>query len=112
MYLFSYSVLSAMAMFSYYLLLIDLAVFSTRVSAFVLVCGRLLSEVALFLFGLGFFVLAFASAVSALEQDDPDFAGIPLSCLVLLKISFGMLGGAHYDVFLEDKLRHAGRRPL
>merc|ERR1719491_987852 len=86
----AYSVVSALAMLCYYLLLIDLAVFSTRVSAFVLVCGRLLSEVALFLCGLLFFALTFASAVSTLEQDDPDFAGIPLSGLVLIKISFGM----------------------
>merc|ERR1719210_2120031 len=96
--LFPYSVFCATALFCYYLLLIDLAVFSTRVSAFVLVCSRLLSEVALFLFGLFFFVVAFASAVSSLQQDDPNFAGIPVSGLVLTKISFGMLGGNHYDV--------------
>merc|ERR1719221_1091829 len=95
--MFWYSVLSAMALFAFYLLLIDLAVFFVRVSAFVLVCGRLLSEVALFLFGLGFFVLAFACAVSAVEQDAPDFAGIPSSGLSLIKICFGMMAGSHYD---------------
>ena len=47
--LFTYSVFSALSLLCYYLLLIDLAVFSTRVSAFVLVCSRLLSEVALFI---------------------------------------------------------------
>merc|ERR1740121_593881 len=99
--LFPYSVLSAMAWFLYYILLIDLAVFSTRVSAFVLVCGRLLSEVALFLFGLLFLALAFASAVSALEQDDPDFAGIHVSGLVFIKITFAMFGGEHFDVLDE-----------
>ena len=34
------------------MLLVDLAVFSTKVSAVVLVCGSLLSEVALFLYSL------------------------------------------------------------
>jgi len=99
--LFAYSVISALALFSYFLLLIDLAVFSTRVSAFVLVITRLLSEVALFCFGIIFFALTFASATSTLEQDDPDFAGIPKSFIVLSKITLGMLGGAHYDVLHE-----------
>ena len=40
------------AMFLYYSLLIDLVVFSNRVSAFVLVCGRMLGEVGLFLLAL------------------------------------------------------------
>jgi uncharacterized membrane protein YgcG len=96
--LFVYSVFSAMALLCYYLLLVDLAVFSTRVSAFVLVCGRLLSEVALFLFGLTFFIVAFASTTSTLEQHDPDFAGIPKSAVSLMKIALGMMGGKHFDV--------------
>lgn len=96
--LFPYSLLSAMALFSYFLLLIDFAVFSTRISAFVLVCGRLTSEVVLFLVALSFLILAFASAVSTLEQENPNFAGIPLSSLVLLKVSFGMMGSEQYDI--------------
>merc|ERR1712050_761807 len=94
---FPYSVISAIGMFFYYLLLIDLAVLSTRVSAFVLVCTRLLSEVALFLLGLVFFAFAFAAAVSALLQDDSNFAGIPVSFLSLVKVSFGMFNGTAYD---------------
>jgi uncharacterized membrane protein YgcG len=100
--LFTYSVFSAMALLCYYVLLVDLAVFSTRVSAFALVCGRLLSEVALFLTGLAFFVAAFASAVSALQHDDDNFDNIPISALSLLKVSFGMLGGPHFDVLNDS----------
>ena len=37
------------AMFLYWLLIIDLSIFSMQISAFVLVCGRVLSELALFL---------------------------------------------------------------
>jgi len=96
--LFPYSIMSTLAMLLYFLLLSDLSVFSTRVSAFVLVFTRVLSELLLFLFALCFIVLAFACAVSALEQDDPDFAGIPLSGLQLFKITFGMFSGAHYDI--------------
>jgi len=99
--LFAYSIMSTLAMLLYFLLLSDLSVFSTRVSAFVLVCTRVISELLLFLFALCFIVLAFACAVSALEQEDPDFAGIPLSSLQLFKITFGMFSGAHYDILTE-----------
>jgi len=99
--LFSYSIMSTLAMLIYFLLLSDLSVFSTRVSAFVLVCNRVLSEVLLFLFALCFIVLAFACAVSALEQEDPDFAGIPVSGLQLFKITFGMFSGMHYDMLMD-----------
>merc|ERR1719384_2684739 len=81
------------ATLAYFLLLLDLSVFSTRVSAFCLVCGRVVSEVALFLFGLTFFVVAFACAISALEQDNPYFNGILQSAPQLYKITFGMLSG-------------------
>jgi len=101
MVLFPYSVFSTAAILMYFLLLSDLSVFSTRVSAYALVCGRVLSEVALFLFGLLFFVLAFACAISALEQDDPDFAGLPKSGMQLLKVTLGMFSGSHYDVLGE-----------
>merc|ERR1719476_1133017 len=86
----AYSYLSAAAMLAYFMLLSDLSVFSTRVSAFALVCSRVITEVALFLFGLTFFVLAFACAVSALEHDNQDFDGIPDSMLQLFKITLSM----------------------
>jgi len=70
---------------------IDLNVFSTRISAFALVCIRVLSEIALFLFGLSFLVVAFAAAISSLEQEVPDFSDIAQSILSLYKITFGML---------------------
>jgi len=36
-----------------------------------------------------------------LEQDDPDFAGIPKASMSLMKASLGMMGGEHYDVLTE-----------
>merc|ERR1719277_1862319 len=99
--IFSYSVLSTVGMLLYFSLLIDLSVFSTRISAWALVCFRVLSEVALFLLGIIFFCMAFASAISALEQSDPDFAGIPKSSLSLMKITFSMFDGTHFDLMRE-----------
>jgi len=97
---FPYSIASAGAMLIYFMLLTDLSVFSTRVSAFALVCSRVLSEVALFLFGITFFVATFACAISALEQDNADFGGIPEAALQLYKIAFGMFSG--YEELEED----------
>jgi len=99
---FPYSVASTGAMLIYFMLLTDLSVFSTRVSAFALVCARVLSEVALFLFGITFFVIAFACAISALEQDNEHFADIPIAALQLYKISFGMFSGSNYDDLESD----------
>merc|ERR1719296_245702 len=88
-------------MICYYLSLVDLAVFSTRLSAFALVVGRVLSEVVLFLFGLLFFALAFAAGISSLEQEDAQFAGLPITGLSLLKITLSMFSGVNYDQLEE-----------
>ena len=54
---YTYSSVSTIAMILYYLLLVDLAVCSTRLSAFALVVGRVLSEVARFHFRYCFLLL-------------------------------------------------------
>merc|ERR1740121_1465227 len=99
---YAYSIVSTVGMILYYLLLVDLAVFSTRLSAFALVVTRVISEVALFLFGLIFFACAFAAAVSSLEQSDHDFSGIHQSGLSLIKITLGMFAGSRYDLMNES----------
>jgi len=93
----AYSVMEALAMLMFYMQLIDISVFSTHVSAFILVCNRVLVEVMQFLFALVFFALAFAAAVSCLEQYDEDFSGIPLSFAQLIKITMGMFRGSHWE---------------
>ncbi|CAK0847963.1 unnamed protein product [Prorocentrum cordatum] len=99
-----YSQLSAVATIMYFTLILDLSVFSTRISAFVLVCYRVLSEVLLFMFGLAFVVLAWSCAVSALEQDNDDFNGIPTSALSLLKIALGMYSGTAFLRLHEEAM--------
>jgi len=73
---FPYSVFTMLAMSLYYLLLIDLAVFNNRVSAYVLVCGRMLSELALFLVAIFAVLLTLSSALTCLEQKEPEFQNI------------------------------------
>jgi len=96
--------LSAIATLVYFSLIIDLSVFSTRVSAYVLICYRVLSEVYLFVIGLSFVILAWSCAVSALEQDNDDFSGIPASALSLLKVALGMYNGESFHTMRGEPM--------
>merc|ERR1719263_1276848 len=100
----AYSVFSMLAMLLYFALLIDLAVLSTKVSAYVLVCIRMLSEVSLFLLALVAILLAFASGISVIEHDQKDFAGIHKGLLALLEMTMRMYDGAHYESYESDPL--------
>merc|ERR1719443_2540006 len=99
-----YSVFSMLAMLLYFALLIDLAVLSTKVSAYVLVCIRMLSEVFLFLLALAATLLAFASGISVIKHDQNDFAGIPNGLLALLEMTMRMYDGAHFESYESDPL--------
>jgi hypothetical protein len=89
-------------MILYYALVVDLSVLSTRISAFALVCSRVLTDVGLFLVALAYFILAFSSAISALEQDNEDFEGIPSGALSLLEVTFSMYSGEGYSLMHEE----------
>merc|ERR1712232_796230 len=72
-----YYSLNMVAMILYYTLLLDLAVFNNRVSAYVLVCGRMLVEIALFLLAVFSVLLTLSSALSCLKQSGKAFKTIP-----------------------------------
>ncbi|CAK0788745.1 unnamed protein product [Prorocentrum cordatum] len=97
-----YSQLSAIATILFFGLIVELSVFSTRVSAFVLVCYRVLSEVLLFLLGWAFVILTWSCAVSALDQNHMDFEDIPSSAMSLVKITLGMYGGEAYLMLQQE----------
>merc|ERR1719271_551654 len=99
-----YSFFSMIAMLLYFALLIDLAVLSTKVSAYVLVCIRMVSEVSLFLLALIFILLTFASGISVIKHDQKDFAGIHKGFLILLEITMRMFDGAHFEYYESDPL--------
>merc|ERR1719386_112495 len=99
---YSYTVFTMLAMFLYYVLLIDLTVISTRISAFSLVCVRMLSEVALFIIALVVAILTFACSLSVLKQDSSDFAGIPPSSYALLRIVMGAYDAKRYAALEEE----------
>jgi hypothetical protein len=93
---FPYSIFSMVAMLLYYALVVDLSVLSTWISAFVLVCSRVLTEVGLFLIAVAYFILTFSSAISALEQSNEEFKGIPKAALSLLEVTFSMYPGEDF----------------
>ena len=61
-YLFPYTVSAMLSMFLYYVFMIDLAVFNNKVSAYVLVCGRMVQDILLY-------VVAIMSMILMLEVD-------------------------------------------
>merc|ERR1719453_1921798 len=99
---FPYSIFSMFAMFLYYVLLIDLTVISTRISAFTLVCVRMLSEVALFLGALFVAILTFSCAISVLKQENPDFAGIHKGAYALLRVVIAAYDAKRYAALRDE----------
>merc|ERR1712232_1034811 len=89
---FPYSTASALAMFMYCSLAIDFAVFNNRISAYLLVCGKMASEVLMFLVALVFCLLMFGSAFSCLAQTSVEFAGILPSTISLCELFVGPFG--------------------
>jgi hypothetical protein len=93
-----------LAMFLYFALLIDLAVLSTKVSAYVLVCIRMLSEVGLFILALVGCMLTFSCGISVLKHEQNDFAGIHKGLLSLMEISMNMYDGEHFEKYEKDPM--------
>jgi len=102
---FPYTVFAMIGMFLYYVLLIDLSVVSTRISAYSLVCVRMISEVALFLGALAITILTWSCAVSVVKHDNTDFAGIQKGAYALIRIFMGsMYDYKRYSVLDEDPI--------
>jgi len=99
-----YAVFALLGTFLFFRLTLDLAVFSTRVSAFVLICFRVVSEVALHLLGMTFVIAAFACGISALRVDNEFFATVPIAALSLVKMALWLFDPTQYDEVLEDPI--------
>lgn len=98
---FPYSCCAFCAMFFYWILLVDLSVFSNRVASYVLICGQLTSELLLYLIALAVALLAFSSAISCLDQEDiEEFQGIPIGFLNLFDMSLHMY--SKYEELKEE----------
>jgi hypothetical protein len=94
-----YSRLSMLAMILYYLLLMDLTVFSNRLSAYTLVCGQLSSELGLFLTALAAVVIVTGCSLSCLEQTVARFQDIPMGSMTVFEMFLRMLPHSEYEDF-------------
>lgn len=101
----SYATFAFLATLLYFLLLLELTVFSTKLSTFVLVCGRMVQEVAQYLFALFFVVVAFGCAIASSDVVDQQFEDILPAMLNLSRIILGTYSSDEYQKLeLEPKL--------
>lgn len=101
---FMYSVFAMGAMILHWFLLIDLAVFSTGLSIFLLVIGQVLSEIWRFIFALVFLLLTFGSAVSVLDHNYYEMRDIPRSVVALFAITLKLYEDDYRDLQPEPAL--------
>ncbi|CAE8734530.1 unnamed protein product, partial [Polarella glacialis] len=99
-----YEPVSMVAMLLYWTLVLDLSVVSTRISAFVLVCGRTVSELGLTLLAMAYLIVAFASAISSLNHNSEAFKGIPNAMLTLTEMSLSMYSTDNSEALLETPI--------
>merc|ERR1719199_289087 len=92
-----FTVFAMLAVFTFFGLCLDLAVIFTRVSAYVLVCTRMVTEVALFLLAIFVILFSFGSAMSCLKQDNDEFHGLHKSMMALLQMVLRMYSSEKYE---------------
>lgn len=98
-----YANVSMFAMMLKWLLLTDLTIFSMRISAYVLVCNHVLSELCLFLLALIFLVGTFSCSLAALDTGSELFVGVPESSLSLTQIALKMFDAEQFHVMEEEE---------
>lgn len=85
----------------YFALLLDLAVLSTSLSAYVLVCGRMVQEVLLCLFALLFTLITFSCVICCMKQELEDFLNVSNTALTLIRIVLGLYSGDRLNAAAE-----------
>eukprot|EP00929_Paragymnodinium_shiwhaense_P020513 TRINITY_DN13656_c0_g2_i2.p1 TRINITY_DN13656_c0_g2~~TRINITY_DN13656_c0_g2_i2.p1 ORF type:complete len:620 (-),score=126.44 TRINITY_DN13656_c0_g2_i2:399-2150(-) len=93
----AYSFLAMLAMILYFVLLMDLSVFNQKLSAYLLVCGQVASELYLFLFAIGATLVVGACSLSVLEQEVTRFQTIHSGALTMWEMLLGMLSPDVYE---------------
>mmetsp|Transcript_55859 Transcript_55859/g.102400 ORF Transcript_55859/g.102400 Transcript_55859/m.102400 type:complete len:1124 (-) Transcript_55859:82-3453(-) len=84
---FRYSIFSMVAMAIQWFLIVDMAVFSTQLSAFMLVVTHVLSEIGRFMVALIFLLLTFGSAISVLDHNQEEMSSLPSAAMALFAIT-------------------------
>lgn len=89
-------------MIAYNLLLFDFAVLNNRVSAYVLVCARMMPELAYFIIALFFSIFIFASSFSCMMHHNTSFDGIGVSTISLWELMMGYFLQSKYRVIRQQ----------
>eukprot|EP00931_Biecheleriopsis_adriatica_P056265 TRINITY_DN33336_c0_g1_i1.p1 TRINITY_DN33336_c0_g1~~TRINITY_DN33336_c0_g1_i1.p1 ORF type:complete len:1164 (+),score=258.15 TRINITY_DN33336_c0_g1_i1:126-3617(+) len=82
-----YSAFAMAATWMHWALMVDFAVFNTGLSAFVLVCAQVFSELGRFVVALVFLLMAFGSGIAVLEHGYFGMRDIPNALLALFSIT-------------------------
>jgi len=82
-----YTIFSMLAMAMHYVLIVDLSVFSTKLSAFLLVITNVLAEVARFMIALTTLLVTFASAIACLKRQNAEYKDLPTSLVSLAAVT-------------------------
>eukprot|EP00930_Biecheleria_cincta_P024686 TRINITY_DN1764_c0_g5_i1.p1 TRINITY_DN1764_c0_g5~~TRINITY_DN1764_c0_g5_i1.p1 ORF type:complete len:383 (-),score=71.38 TRINITY_DN1764_c0_g5_i1:414-1478(-) len=99
-----YTIVSMLAMLCYFSLLIDFTALSTRLSAFVLLTGRVLPEMLLTLGACLYCVITFSTSITATGEKNKDFSGMPLAGSSLFQILIKMYSSSHYESLEETPM--------
>jgi len=98
-----YGILSAVTMLIFFARMVDLAVVNNTVSAYVIMSGQVMVEVALFLLALGFVIVAWACSVEALfELNTQNFDNVADSMLSYLSNAFGLFNPTEYELIYRS----------
>eukprot|EP00931_Biecheleriopsis_adriatica_P123584 TRINITY_DN9863_c1_g1_i1.p1 TRINITY_DN9863_c1_g1~~TRINITY_DN9863_c1_g1_i1.p1 ORF type:complete len:1235 (+),score=276.02 TRINITY_DN9863_c1_g1_i1:91-3705(+) len=97
-----YEIMTMIAMIFYFALLIDFSALSTRLSAFVLLTGRVTPEFALTLVAAGYMIVSFSTSITTTNEKNKDFGGIPKAALSLLEMSIRMYSGSKFEELGES----------
>eukprot|EP00434_Breviolum_minutum_P025858 symbB.v1.2.022861.t1/scaffold2046.1/size91195/4 len=92
-----YSTASAIALMLFFARMTDLSILSTWASAFLLVCGRMLHELLLFLVAITFLIVAFATSVCTLQETFHDFARADRAMLSLSELVLGLYPSSRFE---------------
>lgn len=101
---FIYSIFAMCAVGLHWGLMADLAVFSTGLSAFVLVCVHVGSEIGRFMFALMFLLTTFASAITVLEHHYEDMKQFSDTMICLSGITLRLFEDDFRDLYMDPLL--------
>jgi hypothetical protein len=97
-----YGFLAMIATFLYFSQLSDILVTSMKVSAYYLVCMRMIIETALSLFTLAAVALCISAALSCLEHENNFFNSVPNGFMALIEMVLGMFPFEEYKGVTDD----------